>query len=101
MYEIETSVDELRGYLLGEMDGQVQVALSDAPGGGTRMTLHLPASTRSRWPAMRSRLRQHELLGYLLTTRLLQLRFRVQQPGAGRKAAPLIDRRRRDLSDGG
>jgi phenylacetate-coenzyme A ligase PaaK-like adenylate-forming protein len=100
LFEIETSVDELRGYLLGETDGHLQVELADAPAGRTRMTLYLPATSRTQWPGLRSRLRQHQLLGYLLTTGLLQVRFRARESAPGRKLIPLVDRRRRDLPDG-
>jgi phenylacetate-coenzyme A ligase PaaK-like adenylate-forming protein len=93
-FEVELSVDELRDSLLDDPDAPLQVELTDAPAGRVRMTLGLPPTSRARWPAMRARLRSHPLLGYLLTTGLLQVRFRALAPVAGRKPAPLLDRRR-------
>jgi phenylacetate-CoA ligase len=93
LFEIELSVDELRASLLEEPDAPLEVELTDAPAGRVRMTLGVPPNERARWLTMRARLRSHPLLGYLLTTGLLQVRFRAQVPIAGRKLAPLLDRR--------
>jgi phenylacetate-CoA ligase len=99
LFEVELSVDELRRTLLGDGDAPLQVMLDDAPAGVVRMTLRLPAGdaqrgTSNEQRAMRARLRSHPLLGYLVTTGLVQVRFRQLPPTAGRKLIPLVDRRR-------
>ena len=95
LFEVEISVDELRVCLLGRPDAPLQVVLTDVPDGRVRMTLCLPPAGRAQWRAMRARLRSHPLLGYLLITGLLQVRFRARESAAGRKVVPLLDRRRR------
>jgi phenylacetate-coenzyme A ligase PaaK-like adenylate-forming protein len=92
LFEIELSVDELAAYLdLG--DAPLQVALDDGPAERVRMTLRLGAERRDRWRAMRKRLSEHPLLGYLMAARLIQVHFRPLQTATGRKPAPLVDRR--------
>ena len=98
LFEVEVSVDELRCSLTGDDTTPLQVVLDDAPLGRVRMTLRLPPddqqeATGSRLRTMRARLRSHSLLGYLLTAGLVQVRFRIGEPAAGRKLTPLVDRR--------
>jgi len=93
VFEVETSVDDLRTTLDLTPHELLQVELTDSADGGVRMSLHLPAATRGRWPAMRARLRDHPLLGYLVATRLLQVRLRTQKQADARKRALLLDRR--------
>src|SRR5215203_5651066 len=59
VFEVETSVDDLRTTLDLTPHELLQVELTDSADGGVRMSLHLPAATRGRWPAMRARLRDH------------------------------------------
>jgi len=94
LFEVETSVDELRAYLLAGTDAPLEITLDDLPSARVVLTLVLPAETRPCWRALRTRLRAHPQLGYLLVTGIVRLRFRIQTPAAaGRKRTPLLDRR--------